>query len=335
MDSISELVNTHSNDEQGHLLKVALTASILVLALHTPAFALDKLRVAKSVDLSWEFTSLDIGVEEGIFAKYNLDVDVSALAGDAKLQQALTSGAVDIGLGSGPSMAFTVKGSPVIAVAAFDGAPRNVSVSVAPDSPIKGVADLKGKLIAVTTVGSLTDWLAKQIAIQQGWGQGGIHTVALGAFEGMLSAAHTHQIDGFMVAMEKGYQLEELHQGRIVAAMEKFAPKFHTHVIFARKELVASNPDLVNHFLKGFFASVEFMRTHKEKTSEVAERVLHMSPTVASKTYDYEISAFSTDGHFDPQAVAVLKDSFVDMHILDSKPSDDQLFTTRFLPVKP
>jgi NitT/TauT family transport system substrate-binding protein len=170
MDSISELVNTHSNDEQGHLLKVALTASILVLALHTPAFALDKLRVAKSVDLSWEFTSLDIGVEEGIFAKYNLDVDVSALAGDAKLQQALTSGAVDIGLGSGPSMAFTVKGSPVIAVAAFDGAPRNVSVSVAPDSPIKGVADLKGKLIAVTTVGSLTDWLAKQIAIQQGWG---------------------------------------------------------------------------------------------------------------------------------------------------------------------
>jgi NitT/TauT family transport system substrate-binding protein len=335
MDSISELVNTHSNDEQGHLLKVALTASILVLALHTPAFALDKLRVAKSVDLSWEFTSLDIGVEEGIFAKYNLDVDVSALAGDAKLQQALTSGAVDIGLGSGPSMAFTVKGSPVIAVAAFDGAPRNVSVSVAPDSPIKGVADLKGKLIAVTTVGSLTDWLAKQIAIQQGWGQGGIHTVALGAFEGMLSAAHTHQIDGFMVAMEKGYQLEELHQGRIVAGMEKFAPKFHTHVIFARKELVASNPDLVNHFLKGFFASVEFMRTHKEKTSEVAERVLHMSPTVASKTYDYEISAFSTDGHFDPQAVAVLKDSFVDMHILDSKPSDAQLFTTRFLPVKP
>ena len=314
-------------------LTLISAAALLVFA--GGAHAADKLRVAKSVDLSWEFTSLNVGVEEGIFAKYNLDVDVSALAGDAKLQQALTSGAVDIGLGSGPSMAFTVKGSPVIAVAAFDGAPRNVSVSVAPDSPIKSVADLKGKLIAVTTVGSLTDWLAKQIAIQQGWGQDGIHTIALGAFEGMLSAAHTHQIDGFMVAMEKGFQLEELNKGRIVSGMEKFAPKFHTHVILARKELVATKPDLVNRFLKGFFASVDFMRKNKAKTSEIAERVLHMSPTVASKTYDYEISMFSHDGQFDPEAIEVLKTSFVGMHILASKPADDQLFTKQFLPVKP
>jgi len=314
-------------------LTLISAAALLVFA--GGAHAADKLRVAKSVDLSWEFTSLNVGVEEGIFAKYNLDVDVSALAGDAKLQQALTSGAVDIGLGSGPSMAFAVKGSPVIAVAAFDGAPRNVSVSTVPDSPIKGVADLKGKLIAVTTVGSLTDWLAKQIAIQQGWGQDGIHTIALGAFEGMLSAAHTHQIDGFMVAMEKGFQLEELNKGRIVSGMEKFAPKFHTHVILARKELVATKPDLVNRFLKGFFASVDFMRKNKAKTSEIAERVLHMSPTVASKTYDYEISMFSHDGQFDPEAIEVLKTSFVGMHILASKPADDQLFTKQFLPVKP
>src|SRR6185437_6382454 len=314
-------------------LTLISAAALLVFA--GGAHAADKLRVAKSVDLSWEFTSLNVGVEEGIFAKYNLDVDVSALAGDAKLQQALTSGAVDIALGSGPSMAFAVKGSPVIAVAAFDGAPRNVSVSTVPDSPIKNVADLKGKLIAVTTVGSLTDWLAKQIAIQQGWGQDGIHTIALGAFEGMLSAAHTHQIDGFMVAMEKGFQLEELNKGRIVSGMEKFAPKFHTHVILARKELVATKPDLVNRFLKGFFASVDFMRKNKAKTSEIAERVLHMSPTVASKTYDYEISMFSHDGQFDPEAIEVLKTSFVGMHILASKPADDQLFTKQFLPVKP
>ena len=77
------------------------------------------------------------------------------------------------------------------------------------------------------------------------------------------------------------------------------------------------------------------MRANKEKTSQIAEQILHMSPTVASKTYDYEISAFSTDGHFDPQAIEVLKASFVAMHILNSKPADDQLFTTQFLPVRP
>jgi NitT/TauT family transport system substrate-binding protein len=202
-------------------------------------------------------------------------------------------------------------------------------------SPVKTVADLKGKLLAVTTAGSLTDWLAKQMAIQEGWGQDGVRTIALGAFEAFMSALTTHQIDGMMVATEKGYQLEEMHQGRIVVGMEKYAPKFHTHVIFATKAMVANKPDVVDRFLKGFFASVAFMKANKEKTSAIAESVLHLSPTVASKTYDYEISMLETDGHFDPAAVEVLKESFVGMHILDSKPADDQLFTTKFLPVKP
>jgi hypothetical protein len=63
--------------------------------------------------------------------------------------------------------------------------------------------------------------------------------------------------------------------------------------------------------------------------------VLHESPAVASKTYDYEISMLEDDGSFDPKAIAVIKDSLVDMKMLDTKPSDDQLFTTKFVPVTP
>jgi NitT/TauT family transport system substrate-binding protein len=316
----------------------ALRAAVVATAIAffaAPSHAADKVRAAKSVDVAWSFIPLDVGIQEGIFAKYGLDVEGSALTGDAKLQQAMAAGSIDMGMGSGPSMAFAAKGSPVIAVAAFAGPPRNISVVVGTDSPVKTVADLKGKLLAVTTAGSLTDWLAKQMAIQEGWGQDGVRTIALGAFEAFMSALTTHQIDGMMVATEKGYQLEEMHQGRIVVGMEKYAPKFHTHVIFATKAMVANKPDVVDRFLKGFFASVAFMKANKEKTSAIAESVLHLSPTVASKTYDYEISMLETDGHFDPAAVEVLKESFVGMHILDSKPADDQLFTTKFLPVKP
>jgi NitT/TauT family transport system substrate-binding protein len=310
--------------------------AVAALALYAPQTqAADHLRVAKSVDVAWSFIPLDVGLQEGIFAKYNLDVEASALTGDAKLQQAMAAGSIDMGMGSGPSMAFAVKGAPVIAVAAFAAEPRNISVVVGPDSPIKTVADLKGKLLAVTTAGSLTDWLAKRIGVQEGWGPDAVRTVALGPFEAFMAALTTHQIDGMMVATEKGYQLEEIHQGRILVGMEKYAPKFHTHVIFATKALVASNPDVVKRFLQGFFASVAFMRANKDKTSQIAESVLKMSPTVASKTYDYEISMLETDGHFDPAAIAVLKDSFVGMGILSEKPADDQLFTTKFVPVKP
>src|SRR5579862_7439039 len=165
-----------------------------------PAIAADKVRAGKSVGVAWSFIPLDVGVEEGIFAKYGLDVDISVLTGDAKLQQALASDSVDFGLGSGPSMAFAVKGSPVIAVAAFATEPRNISVIVATNSAIKTVADLKGKLIAVTTAGSLTDWLVHRLSVQEGWGPDGIKTAAIGGFQSALPALKTGQVDGIMAA---------------------------------------------------------------------------------------------------------------------------------------
>jgi len=121
---------------------LALTSAVALLAVaHTPAFALDKVRAAKSVNTAWSFIPLNVGAAHGIWEKYGLEVEISGLGGDAKLQQALTSDSVDFGLGSGPSMAFAVKGSPVIAVAAFAGEPRNISVIVGAHSSIKTVAD--------------------------------------------------------------------------------------------------------------------------------------------------------------------------------------------------
>jgi len=154
---------------------VALTA-----ALATPSVAAESLRVAKVVPFAWTFTPLDIGIQTGIFAKHGLDIEASASAGDAKLQQLLTSGSVDIGIGSGPGMAFSAKGVPAKAVAAMYSLPRNMAVMVGYDSDVKSVDDLKGKKLGVTTVGSLTAWIGQRINDKKGWGGNGIDVVPIG-----------------------------------------------------------------------------------------------------------------------------------------------------------
>ncbi len=320
------------------LSRFALSTALgaLCLWLHAaPSEAADKIHAGKAAAPVWTFTLLDVGIEEGIFANYGLDVDYTAFAGDAKIQQAIAAGAIDFALGSGPSMAFAAKGIPAVAVAAFAGEPRNLAVLVDKDSPAKTATDLKGKTVAVTTVGSLTEWLVRRMASQEGWGHDGVHFVEIGSFDSSLAAMKTHQVDAMVGSAEAGYLLEEKNQARVLLTFEKYAPKFHTHVIFARKDLVASNPDVVNRFLKGVFASIAFMKANKEKTTEIATRVLHQSPTVMAHAYDTEISMFEDDGHFDPQAMDVLKQSFVDMGLLTDKPADNQLLTTQFLPVKP
>jgi NitT/TauT family transport system substrate-binding protein len=159
----------------------AILAGALVMGAHS-AQSLDKVHAAKSAAVAWAFVPLDVGIEERIFEKYGLDVDITAFAGDQKMQQGLASGAIDVGLGGGPAMAFVAKGAPVTAVAALFGAPKNISIVVGYDSPIKSVAELKGKSISSSAVGSLTAWLLQRASIAEGWGPDGIKIVALGGF---------------------------------------------------------------------------------------------------------------------------------------------------------
>lgn len=308
--------------------------SVVCLGAASNASAADKIRLGKAQGGAWTFLPADIGIEQGIFAKYGLDVEVTDLAGDAKVQQAFAADAIDIGLGSGPGLAFAAKGSPAIGVAAFAGAPKNISATVLADSSITSVDQLKGKLVSVSTVGSLSDWLAKQMAIEKGWGPDGIKTIALGAIGNSVSALVAHQTDAALLATEASFQLEEQKKSRFLVGMDQYAPHFITHVVYAQKKLVADNPSLVERFLKAFFTSIATIKGDKSMTSVMAEKVLHQSPAVADRTYDYEVSMLLDDGRFDPQAVEVLKQSFIEMGTLDRKPSDDQLFTTRFLPVK-
>ena len=312
----------------------ALAAAFGLAGWSDPASAATTVRVGKAVASAFTFVPLDIGVKEGIFAKYGCNVSIINFTGDAKLQQGLTSGAIDFGLGSGPGMAFAVKGAPVRAVADFFGAPANIAVTVKEDSPIKTVADLKGKLMAVSTVGSLTAWLTQQIAIQEGWGQNGIRIVATGGGPAMTSAILTDAVDAGMGSYETALTLEQKHRARPLVTLDKYEPRFITHVIFARKQLIDKQPGEVKDFVKGFFATLDYMRKHRAATIADADAILHDGKAVLGKAYDREMPIMSRDGSFDPVALDIIKKSWLARKTLSTIPSDDQILTRRFVPVR-
>jgi len=312
----------------------ALIAIGLIFGASARAWAADKVHAGMAVPL-WAFLPLQIGIDEGIWAKYGIDLDITNSASDAKLQQAMAAGSIDFGLGSGAAMAFAAKGAPVRAVAAFAGEPRTVVLIVTADSPIKAPGDLKGKLVVMPGVGSVTQWLVWRMSIAQGWGQEGIRTAGLGSIDANLAAIKTHEADAMTGPPEVGYLLEAQGAGRIAFTLAQYAPHFHAHIVFARKELVDKNPDLVERFLKGFFAGIAFLKTHKEKTTEIAVRELHNTPAIMNRIYDDLSGWLESDGRFDPEALEVLKASFVELGMLDKKPNDEDFLTKKFVPVKP
>jgi NitT/TauT family transport system substrate-binding protein len=305
-----------------------------VLALTPHANALDKVRVGKAVP-AWAFLALDIGVEQGIYQKYGLDLEITDMGSAAKLHQALASESLDIGLTSGADLAFPAKGAPVRAVAAFATKPLAVTIVVMADSPIVAATDLKGRTVAIPGVGSSPEWLLRQMSIQEGWGPDGVKTVALGSIAATTAALKSHQIDAGIGSAEFAYTLEEQHEARIVVRLADFAPHFHAHLVFARNDLIDKNPAMVDRFLKGFFASIAFVKQNRTATDEAASRLMHQPLAIMDRTYTEQLPMLEDDGTFDPQAIEMLKQSFVDLGTLPKKPDNDLILTTKFVPVMP
>jgi NitT/TauT family transport system substrate-binding protein len=315
------------------LARTLFAATALSIAA-APAFALDKVRAAKAVGSQWVFTVLDVGIDQGIFAKYGIDVEISTMQGEARMQQALTAGSLDIGLAGSSGAALAAKGAPITAIAVFLNQPANFAVVVLNDSPIKSVADLKGKSLSGATTGGLPEWLVKHLAVTQGWGVNGIRSISVGSPDASVSAMRTHQVDGMMTGNTVGFTLEQQNVAHIVVHIGDYAKDYHSALVFARKDFIAQSPDVAERYLKGMFATIAFMRANKEKSVEIASKTMHLDPSILDRVYDIEVGAFSTDGHFDPKAIDLVKQSFIDMGSLPAKPTDDQILTTKFVPVK-
>ena len=97
------------------------------------------------------------------------------------------------------------------------------------------------------------------------------------------AAIKTHQIDGYIGALETGYKLEEAKEWRVITAATPFVDHFITHVIFARDELIEKKPELVRAFLQGWFETIAFMKANKAKTVEITAKVIDITPEVASR----------------------------------------------------
>jgi NitT/TauT family transport system substrate-binding protein len=312
-----------------------LIAAVLLLAASAlpsapRAAAAEALRVGKAVAEAFSFVPLDIGMRKGFFAKQGLDIESIAFTGDARMQQAMASDSLDIALGSGPAMAFIVKGAPIKAVAAMAGPPLLLAILVRPDGP-KSAADLKGKKISVSTAGSLTYWLVSETSRRQGWGPKGIEIAPMGAMPGQIAAMKRGDIDGAIMDIGNAFEMEKRGEGRILVRFTDIRD-FHIHVIFATDKLIAGRPDAVRGFLKGWFETIAYMRKNKAETVAIASEVTNKDAEITSRVYDELMPMFSDDGRFTPSALVTLAKSYVELQLLPQEPDMKALYTEAFLP---
>jgi NitT/TauT family transport system substrate-binding protein len=297
------------------------------------ASAATTLNVGKASSNASAIIPVNVGDQLGIFARHGLDLKIADFTGGSKLAQAMTAGSIDIGVGAGTEMALVAKGAFMLAICNAAPSIPFIGIAVPWDSPITTVAQLKGAKIGISSSGSLTDWLALELARRQGWGLQGVTPVAIGnAAASVIAAFREHLVDADVAVTSLIFDMEEKKLGRLLIPVSDYAGNLAAGAIFASTQLIKTDPDAIRAFLAAWLETITFMRSHKEETVRIESAITGFPPSVMSREYDLTIGMFSSDCRFDAESLATLKRSFMDLNLLKDEPDMSKLYSEAFLP---
>jgi ABC-type nitrate/sulfonate/bicarbonate transport system substrate-binding protein len=249
------------------------------------------------------------------------------------MAQAMAAGSLDIGDGAGTEMALVAKGVPMIAICESSSTFPFLSIAVPWDSPIKSMKDLKGKNIGISSAGSLTDWLTRELARKEGWQQDDVTRVAIGnGASGVIAAFRQHLVDADIGTTSLFLDMQEKKTGRPLGLVSEFVGKAGSGALYASKHLIDTDPGAISAFLAGWIETIDYIHTHKAETVKIEAGVTGFPESVMSKEYDLTLSMFTRDCRFDAESLATLKRTFADLNLVSTPPDMATLYTEKYLP---
>lgn len=254
-----------------HAARLVFAVAALGWLAATPVSAADKLKIAVGQREIWHGAPAALGERAGIFRKHDLDLDLLFTSGSGETMQATIAGSVDIGVAAGTFgvMGAYAKGAPIRIIGA-ESTGEDAYWYVRAESPVKSMADMKGRTMAYSTNGSSTH--ANALAFVELY-KVDAKLVATGGFPATFTMVMSGQIDAGWSAPP--YAMEALRKGEIrviVRSAELPLVKGHTvRVLIANKADLDGRPDVYRRFMRAYRETVDWMYASDEAPKIYAE----------------------------------------------------------------
>jgi NitT/TauT family transport system substrate-binding protein len=235
------------------------------------ASAADLLKLAAGQREIWHGAPAALGQRAGIFKKHNLELELLFTSGAGETIQAVVSGSVDIGVGAGTLgvMGAYARGATIRVIGA-ESTGDDAYWFVPAQSPVRSMADMKGRTIGYSTTGSSTH--ASVLGLIDLYKVDAKPT-ATGGFPATYTQVMSGQIDAGWSAPP--YAMQALRRGeiRVIArSIELPLIKDHTiRTIIANKPSLDGNPDLYRRFMQAYKETIDWMYSHDEALTIYAE----------------------------------------------------------------
>lgn len=216
----------------------------------------------------------------GYFDQENLDVTLIDEASGQSSEDEVISGDVDAGSGSyNHTVELQALGKNMECVVQLDVAPGEAEiVSTKAASTIKTPADLAGKNLGITELGSGTQTLTKAILQKAGQDPNNAHWVAVGAGATFIAALKQGTIDAGMtteptitqvVQQGLGQPLVDLRSPQLT--QQALGGNYPFICVFMSNSYVSAHKDVVQRVVNAYVKTLKWMSTHTAK--EIADKM--------------------------------------------------------------
>jgi NitT/TauT family transport system substrate-binding protein len=312
-------------------LSIAIFA--LCVAASAPAKAEDIIVTQYKADPSG--APYGVGIDQGFFKAAGVDITgvISGEGGGASVRALIAS---DLGYG---------ETSPAAGIAAINGGQdikivdigsRSLAdnvIIVMPNSPIKTMAELKGKKFGISNPKSLGEMTAVIAAEKVGLDPNDIQRIALGNLSGALTALENNVVDatsipGILFLMRGGESKYRVIMG------PKDLPLLPPAAGLATGDLIKNHPDKLRAILAGRRQAVKYIYEHTADASKILETVYAPLPPkdVDTMMKDLVDAQFYSEGRIEMPLLQTTVRAMKYVGMLDKDVDLSQMIDPSFLP---
>lgn len=256
---------------------------IAMLAL--PAAAQDTVKAAIGQRGLFDTHFIPAGIEQGIFKKAGIEVEITWTRGGAETLQTVITNSADLAIANGilGVIGAAAKGAPVKIVSAqMTGAPDLFWYTRA-DSPVKSMKDLAGRTMGYSRPGSSTHLIA--LALSDHFGVKP-KLVSTGGVPDTRTQVMSGQVDAGWSAPP--FNLDLVNEGKIrIVARGSEIPALADQTVrvnVASVKFLTERRDVARRFMKAYHESIDWVYANPEKAAQFYAGFAKVKPEIALQT---------------------------------------------------
>jgi len=261
----------------------ALVAVLSLMAVSGTALAADsggKLTIMVGGATKIIYLPAKLTEQLGYFKEEGLDVEIQSQPAGVDAENELLAGAVQGVVGFyDHTIDLQSKGKEVEAVVVLGQVPGEVEmVATRSAGQIRSMADIKGKTLGVTGLGSSTNFLTQYLAFRAGVASSQFTVLPVGADTTFIAAIRQGRIDAGMTTEPTVSQLLKTGEAQVLVDLrtaegttQALGGLYPASSLYMQRAWVDSHKDQVQKLARAFVKTLHFMKTHS--ADEIAQKM--------------------------------------------------------------